>query len=332
MRWATRCCDPWRRGTVAGALLMLLASGAHAGDTNAIALAAPHAAACTRAASFRTVVDVGHGTQAPGALSARGVDEYEFNLRLAREIDKELRAAGFDKTVLMITPDKPHKGLFKRVARANGLKPDLFLSVHHDSVPDPMLETWQVDGKKQHYNDRFPGHSIFVSNGNADRVGSLAFARLLGLALKQHGLKYTPHYTEKFMKKRQRELVDAQAGVYRYDQLIVLKNTLMPAALLEAGSIVNRGEELLLDTSEHQAIMAGAVVEAVDAFCVARSKPSPTVVAEKRPDGPQVAKKQDEADRRPQAAKKRDDGPKMAKRSDEARRKPESGWLHRIFH
>jgi hypothetical protein len=34
------------------------------------------------------------------------------------------------------------------------------------------------------------------------------------------------------------------AGVYRYDQLVVLRST--PAVLLEAGSIVNRQEELEL--------------------------------------------------------------------------------------
>jgi N-acetylmuramoyl-L-alanine amidase len=336
MRWATRCCHPWPRGTLAAALLTLLASGAQAGEMNALAPAAPHVSACTHAATFRTVVDVGHGTEAPGALSARGVDEYVFNLRLAREIDKELRAAGFAKTVLMVTPEKPRTGLFKRVRRANEMKADLFLAVHHDSVPDPMLETWQFDGKTRHYNDRFPGHSIFVSNGNADRVGSLAFARALGLALKAHGLKYTPHYTEKFMKKRQRELVDAQAGVYRYDQLIVLKDTKMPAALLEAGSIINRDEELLLDTSEHQAIMAGAVVEAVDEFCVARTTQGGPPVAKrddgpklaKHDDGPKTAKKHDDGRK---TAKKRDEGPKMAKRSDEAKRKPVAGWFHRVF-
>jgi len=324
--------------------MLLVAPGARAGDTDAMTAVPQHVAACTQAASFRTVVDVGHGTQAPGAESARGVDEYVFNLRLAREIDKELRAAGFDKTVLLVTPDKPPRGLFKRVARANGLNPDLFLSVHHDSVPDRMMETWQVDGHDRHYNDRFPGHSIFVSNGNADRAGSLAFAKLLGLALKQHGLQYTPHYTEKFMGNRRRELLDPRAGVYRYDQLIVLKDTRMPAALMEAGSIVNRSEELLLATPEHQAIMAGAVVEAVDAFCVARANATPVAMATRKPDepvaakrhdGPKVAKKLDG----PAAAKKHDepkvakklDGPKVAKGSDEARRKPGTGWLQKIF-
>jgi N-acetylmuramoyl-L-alanine amidase len=76
------------------------------------------------------------------------------------------------------------------------------------------------------------------------------------------------------MGNRRRELVDAQAGVYRYDQLIVLRETRMPAVLLEAGSIVNRDEELLLATPEHQALIGAAVVQAVDAFCAARSKQS----------------------------------------------------------
>jgi N-acetylmuramoyl-L-alanine amidase len=310
MHWATRCCEthPWRLGTFAAALLVLGVPAARAGETNAAATAPQYAAACTRAASFHAIVDVGHGTKAPGALSARGVDEYDFNLRLAREIDKQLHAAGFAKTVLLVTPDKPPRGLFRRVAYANGLKADLFLAVHHDSVPDKMLETWQVDGRDQHYNDRFPGHSLFISNANADRAGSLAFARQLGLALKAHGLQYTPHYTEKFMGNRRRELVDPQAGVYRYDQLVVLKRTLMPAALLEAGSIVNRNEELLLATPEHEAIMAGAVVEAVDAFCTARAKPSGE---------PVVAKKLEKSDKHePVVAAKTPEKQKPDKKAD----------------
>jgi N-acetylmuramoyl-L-alanine amidase len=291
MRLATRCRETPRRrlGTIVAAFVALFVAlatpDARAGDTDAAQAPAQRVAACARAASFRTVVDVGHGTEAPGALSARGIDEYDFNLRLAKEIEKQLHAAGFDSSVLMITSDKPPRGLFKRVARANALNADLFLAVHHDSVPDRMLETWQVDGKQEHYNDRFPGHSLFVSYANADRAGSLAFAHQLGLALKAHGLQYTPHYTEKFMGSRRRELLDRDAGVYRFDALVVLKDTRMPAALLEAGSIVNRHEELLLATPEHEAIMADAVVEAVDEFCTARAKPSAgSVVAAKKPD------------------------------------------------
>ena len=104
-------------------------------------------------------------------------------------------------------------------------------------------------------------------------MASLKFARLLGLQLKERGLTYTPHYTYAVMGARRRELLDAEAGVYRYDQLIVLKNTRVPAVLLEAGSIVNRDEEVLLGTPEHQQVISAAVTEAVgkvSAPCVRR--------------------------------------------------------------
>jgi N-acetylmuramoyl-L-alanine amidase len=76
-------------------------------------------------------------------------------------------------------------------------------------------------------------------------------------------------------------LIDPQAGVYQYNQLVVLKETRMPAALLEAGSIVNRDEELRLATPEHQALIASAVVEAVDAFCVNQRQPNATPVRQR---------------------------------------------------
>ncbi len=108
--------------------------------------------------------------------------------------------------------------------------------------------------------------------------------RLLGKELEARGLQYTPHYAEKFMGSRQRKLVDAEAGVYRYDQLIVLRRTRMPAVLLEAGSIVNRDEELLLEAPERQAAIAAAVTDAVEAFCVARARaPRKPARAARRP-------------------------------------------------
>lgn len=259
----------WRAGPTAGFLWLLLAHSELAANPDA---AAAPAASCRRTATFRTVLDVGHTAEVPGAKSARGATEYDFNLRLATQIEKALLGAGFDRTVLMITTEAPTAGLFKRTARANGLAADLLLSIHHDAVPDSFVESWLFEGQEQHFSDRFSGHSLFISNHNADPKGSLAFGRLLGNALKARGLSYTPHYTEKFMGNRRRELLDAQAGVYRYDQLIVLKETRMPAVLLEAGSIVNRDEELLLATPEHQALISAAVVQAVDAFCAARSK------------------------------------------------------------
>jgi len=233
------------------------------------------------------VLDVGHTQEVYGAVSARGVPEFEFNLRLARLIDDKLIEAGFSRTVLMITGEPPPPGLFKRVARANGLHADLFLSIHHDAVPTALIETWEFEGKERHFSDRFHGHSIFISNDNVDVRGSLQFARLLGEQLKARGLQYTHHYTEPIMGSRRRVLVDAGAGVYRYDQLIVLRHTRMPAVLLEAGSIVNRDEELLLGTPEHEATIAEAATEAVKLFCAA--PPQRPAVSQAVPPKPTVA-------------------------------------------
>jgi N-acetylmuramoyl-L-alanine amidase len=110
---------------------------------------------------------------------------------------------------------------------------------------------------------------MFVSHENPQAAVSLYFAQLLGDELKARGLKYTPHYAEAFMQERRRELLDPTAGVYRYDQLIVLKSTHMPALLFEAGSIVNRDEELVLSTPAHRSIIAAAVTQAVGIFCAA---------------------------------------------------------------
>jgi N-acetylmuramoyl-L-alanine amidase len=225
---------------------------------------------CSRA-QFRVVLDVGHSAEVPGAKSARGVPEYEFNLRLAQRIEKTLTSAGFSKTLLLITPGPARKGLFARVARANTLPADLFISVHHDSVPEWFLEVWTHGGKDHGYSDRFTGHSLFISYENGQAQASFTFAQLLGQQLKANGLRYTPHYTLAEMDWRRRDLIDAEAGVYRYDQLVVLRETKVPAVLLEAGSIVNRNEELVMSTPERQTAIAGAVTKAVERFCAAQA-------------------------------------------------------------
>ena len=234
---------------------------------------------CKRAAAFRVIIDVGHTEKAPGATSARGIPEFIFNLNLARRIEEQLLAAGFQRSVLLITEGPARQGLAERVKRAKELAADLFLSIHHDSVPSRFLEKWEVEGEERSFSDRFSGHSIFISQDSSDYASSLLFARLLGGQLQRRGLKYTPHYTDPIMGDRKRRLVDAHAGVYRYDQLIVLRTTGMPAVLLEAGSIINREEELRVGSAEHQSLTSAAVANAVTAFCKTHRPRAPADVA-----------------------------------------------------
>ena len=227
-------------------------------------------------AKFRIAVDVGHTVESEGATSSRNVPEFSFNLRLAQQIAGDLKGAGFAATRLLVTEGKAKPSLFKRVAVANDMEANLLLSIHHDSVPNKLLEDWEFEGQKSHYSDRFSGYSVFVSRDNADFKTSFAFAELVGKAMKASGLEYAQQYTMPIMGHYQYPLLDKETGVYAHDELVVLRKTRMPAVLLEAGSIINRDEELKMNSTERRDLISGAVVAAVKEFC---SPPAPQATA-----------------------------------------------------
>jgi N-acetylmuramoyl-L-alanine amidase len=252
---------------VASSLLAPLAISGHAWSNEVKqARHPPKAAKCDRS-QFRVVLDVGHTVESPGAISARNVPEYDFNLRLAAQIKRDMIEDGFDKTMLLVTAGRARPSLFTRVAKANGLLANLLVSIHHDSVPDSLLENWEFEGKESHFSDRFTGHSIFVSYENPQLGRSLLFGRLLGNELKDRGLQYARQYTQAIMGRYQRKLIDPDAGVYRFDELIVLKGTQMPAVLFEAGSIINREEELVMNSAERLDLLSASLRAAVKTFC-----------------------------------------------------------------
>jgi N-acetylmuramoyl-L-alanine amidase len=218
-------------------------------------------------AKFRIVLDVGHTAASEGAASARNVPEFDFNLRLAKRVEEKLKTEGFAETKLLVTEGKARPSLIKRVTAANNLHANLFLSIHHDSVPDKFLENWEFEGKKSHFSDRFSGYSVFVSHGNPDFATSLAFAELVAREMKAEGQQYARQYTQAIMGRYQHPLLNKETGVYSYDQLIVLKTTRMPAVLLEAGSIINRDEELKMDSAEYRDMVSSSVAMAVKEFC-----------------------------------------------------------------
>ena len=218
-------------------------------------------------AKFRIVVDVGHTPESEGAISARNVAEFVFNRRLALKVEQKLKADGFTGTKLLVTEGRARASLVRRVAAANHMPADLFLSIHHDSVPNKFLEDWEFEGKKSHFSDRFSGYSVFVSRSNADFKTSLAFAELLAKEMKAQGLHYTEQYTQAIMGRYRHPLLNKETGVYSYDELIVLRKTKMAAVLLEAGSIINRDEELEMASAERRDIISSGVAAAVKEFC-----------------------------------------------------------------
>ena len=209
-------------------------------------------------ASGPVAIDVGHSRAQSGARSARGRPEFEFNLALAKVIHQSFAAQGVNSA--LIGADGNMLDLRKRTETAQTLGASFFLAVHHDSAQPQYLQEWQWQGETRRYTDRFSGFSLFVSRKNPHPERSLQCARQIGLALKQAGLSASPHHAEKIAGEG-REWADQAAGVYYFDDLVVLKTAEMPAILLEAGVIVNRDEELVLQQDRRQKLLAKAVLQ-----------------------------------------------------------------------
>jgi len=209
-------------------------------------------------------IDVGHFIEEPGATSARGRPEFEFNRELAAEIEAAARGDGL-KTVL-IGYDGFMSQLTHRTAAAAGA--DFFLAVHHDSVQPYLIRTWEYDSVERRFNDDHAGFSLFISRKNGQVKKSLACASAIGGALR--GAGFTPSlYHADPIPGENKPFADKANGVHYYDNLIVLKTARSPAVLLEAGVIVNRDEELRARSPEVQKRMASAVAAGLER-CLAK--------------------------------------------------------------
>lgn len=216
---------------------------------------------------LRVAVDVGHSKSAPGATSATGKTEYEFNKRFVDElVDRSKTWQGMDLFVVSGTDprlwDRPHHAAMKGA--------DLFLSIHHDSVQKKYLHYWQHEGRWLAYSDEFKGYSLFVWQQGHHLKDSMAVAALIGRKLKAAGFAATLHHAEPIAGEN-RPLLDGELGIYAAP-FAVLRHAIMPAVLWEVGVIVNRSEERELEKPDVRAKMQFALLSALREFCSQRAR------------------------------------------------------------
>jgi len=210
---------------------------------------------------FTIAIDIGHTKTNFGAVSSRGVSEYTFNYAIANVLLKKI-IANKHINAFIINLDGEKISLKKRTQIASEKGADLFISLHHDSVQEKYIGYWKYKQKKNHYSDKFSGYSIFISNKNRQTEDSYRFATFLGEELRGYGFTPTLHHAEK-IKGENKKLLDSKKGIYEFDDLVVLKTAKMPAILLECGVIVNRKEELLVESDGFKEDISNAIVNAV---------------------------------------------------------------------
>lgn len=207
------------------------------------------------AGAAEVALDVGHTLAEPGAISARGRGEYDFNRTLAPLVQRALAARGI--AVRPINYDGAIASLGARPEAARGA--DLFLSLHHDSLPAHEQETWVWEGQRLTFSDRYAGFSLHVSRRNAEAAISARCASAIGATLRSAGFVPTRHHFPRH------PWADETNAVHWHDALVVLHRATMPAVLFEAGVIKHRDEELLLADPLRMARMADAVATGVAA-------------------------------------------------------------------
>lgn len=202
------------------------------------------------------ILDPGHSPSRPGAFSSTGVKEYVYNDTLLKNVQKYL----LSKNIHVDTTRAPGEdiSLQKRAEKATGKK--LFISLHHDSVQPQFMRF--INGLPVSQKAR--GYSIFVSRKNKFFDKSLEYAKILGTALRNEGLVPSRHHGEK-INGENRIPIDADLGIYIYDDLVVLKQSKSPAILLESAVIVHPQDEILARSPKHQNALARALEKTIKA-------------------------------------------------------------------
>ncbi|MBR6027284.1 MAG: N-acetylmuramoyl-L-alanine amidase [Neisseriaceae bacterium] len=207
------------------------------------------------------VLDAGHTPEAAGALGAKGIYEVEYNDRFVAELKPQLEAIGY-KVILTRNPEQ-NISLQQRARIANQLNADLFLSIHHDSTREKYLVQTTVDNlPAQRTIEPFRGFSAYVSNKNGSPFSSYCFAENLTKQILPLGRAPALYHTDP-IKGENRPLLNKEYGIYRYDNLVVLRSTQVPAVLLEIGVIPDEEDEAWVSNSQNRHNMQQAIVRAV---------------------------------------------------------------------
>lgn len=241
-------------------LMWLPAARASEGQRNESAVSRP----------LRIVIDPGHTPSRGGALGVRGIYEVRYNDALAAKVCVALRSAGF--TPILTRAPGEEMTLDERARFAGGQHADLFLSLHHDSAQLRYLEKIVVDGRDAYRTTKpIQGYSLFVSRINPQFAKSYRFAALLGNEMRAMGRTPSPHHAEPIAGEN-RELLDAKLGIYRFDDLVVLKKNAVPAVLLEVGVITDPVDEANISQEANQARIVEGIVSAVRGYAEDQSR------------------------------------------------------------
>ncbi len=176
------------------------------------------------------VLDPGHGGSDPGAIGPGGTREKDVNLKIALAASAWLQKQGVQ--VVLTRVDDYDVSLQNRCDIANQAGAACFVSIHCNAATDP-----DAQGAETYYHD---------DSEEGRKLAQCLQENVTALGLPGRGAKsdFNLH----------------QSGLY------VLRNTVMPAALVEVAFISNPDEEAWLNDPANQDAAGKAIAKGVCAY------------------------------------------------------------------
>jgi N-acetylmuramoyl-L-alanine amidase len=213
----------------------------------------------------RIILDPGHGGKDPGAIGSAGTYEKDIVLDIAKRLKTILE--GYQYDVKMTRADDTFIPLEQRTEIASQFVADLFISIHANASTTNRasgLEVYalkQLDRQEQKDPQRIKNLDILfrklamqrqdksVENIVTDMLYSYKSSESFALA------QAISEEVEQDTRARNR-------GVYKAG-FFVLRNTLMPAVLVEVGFLSNAREERQLNSNQYRQKIAEGIARSL---------------------------------------------------------------------
>ena len=211
------------------------------------------------------VIDAGHGGKDPGAIGVAGMQEKTVVLDVAQRLEKLLEAAGVKVT--MTRKDDTFISLQERTEIASRSRADLFVSIHANSSPARGVHGVEAYCLKdlgtleKNEAQRQANHKLMFKN-LAMKKGSLSLEDIIEDMLYTHKQSVSPVLAENLVDGVA-QTAKAQDRGEKQSRFFVLRNTLIPAVLVEIGFVTNPKEGRLLKTDDYRQRIAEGLAKGI---------------------------------------------------------------------
>ena len=236
----------------------------------------PPAMAVTGARPLVIAIDPGHGGQDPGAIGPSGRYEKHAVLAISKELARQINATPGMKAYLVrdndVYVERP-----QRARKARAAKADMFVSIHADAAEN--RSAWGSSVYVLSLRGASSQHARWLADKEnaSDLVGGVRLTRdtlsnvLLDLA--QSGHMKASQDAAGHVLTSLKGLGKTHKPQIEFANFEVLRNSDMPAMLVETGFISNPDEEKRLFDSAHQRKVASAVLDGIQSYFTRQPPP-----------------------------------------------------------